>query len=96
MIILYGDHYPYGLSEEKQQLHFEDGVQKYKVPFIIYCDSHEFNLEIDRVCSTFDLLPTLSNMFELNVDNYYVGKVIFSEEQPTVYFYDRSWMNEQM
>lgn len=81
VIIMFGDHYPYGLKsdEAKSNILKEDGVDIYKVPFLIYNKELGIN-ESDTLCSTFDLYPTITNMFNLDSSDYYkVGKDVFDK-----------------
>lgn len=94
VIVVYGDHYPYGLSEQKQDLYFSDDIQKYKVPCIIYCKNKEISLKVDKLMSSFDLLPTITNLLGIESKGYHVGVDVFSDENSIVYFYDRSWLTE--
>ena len=52
--------------------------------------------ELKTVSSTFDLVPTIANLFDLDYDpRYYMGDDLFSEDyQSLVVFYDYSWKNE--
>lgn len=89
VLIIIGDHYPYGLSEEAQNELFNDDYRKYRTPFIIYSKDIEHEV-IEKSCSTFDILPTLANMFGLETKEYHVGRDIFSDNESVVYFSDGS------
>ena len=97
VIIVYGDHYPYGLSEESLKEYYTEDYTKYQVPMIIWSGNQEFNLELEKCCSTFDLLPTIANLFGLDASKtYHAGTDLFSDEGALVYFYDRSWLSDEV
>ena len=89
VLVLVGDHYPYGLNAEVQSELMPSDYKKFKTPFIIYTKDIEHK-EINKCCSTFDILPTLANMFGFEIKEYHTGKDIFSENDSAVYFSDGS------
>lgn len=89
VLVIVGDHYPYGLNTEAQSELMPSDYKKFKTPFIIYTKDIEHK-EINKCCSTFDILPTLANMFGFEIKEYHTGKDIFSENDSAVYFSDGS------
>ena len=89
VLVIVGDHYPYGLNAEEQSELMPSDYKKFKTPFIIYTKDIEHK-EINKCCSTFDILPTLANMFGFEIKEYHTGKDIFSENDSAVYFSDGS------
>lgn len=101
VIILYGDHFP--LKTEKQV--FLDYGDPYKnrsqgfnmniLPMIIY-NTEVKGSQISKVSSTFDLVPTIANLFDLDYDpRFYFGVDIFDTTQERVVPYaSLSWNNE--
>lgn len=89
VLVVVGDHYPYGLNAEAQSELMPSDYKKFKTPFIIYTKDIEHK-EINKCCSTFDILPTLANMFGFEIKEYHTGKDIFSENDSAVYFSDGS------
>lgn len=91
VIILMNDHYPYTLNQEDYEsvTNIKDVHEKQKGALYIWNPSLEHK-EIDRVSSTFDLIPTIANLLNLDVNyNEYVGNDIFDETQtPLVLFKD--------
>lgn len=64
------------------------------MPFIIYNSKQEPKV-ISKTSSTFDILPTLANLFDLDYDpRYYTGKDIFSNEDSKVIFSNGSWVTD--
>lgn len=74
VIVLTGDHYPYGLPDEVyQMLAGEEAVQepfwRYRNSFICWTAGLEEPMVVDEYCCTQDILPTLSNLFGLPYDS---------------------------
>ena len=60
---------------------------------IIYNAGSE-SKEIETYSSTFDLVPTVANLFNLNYDpRLYVGTDIFSTDENTVIFTNGDWIS---
>ena len=99
VIVMFGDHYPYGLSTDtiNSVLDYDTGVdfEAERVPFVIYnseLESKTFN----EYTSYINILPTLANLFDLSYDpRLYMGSDILSEDyESLVVFADGSWKNE--
>lgn len=72
VIAIFGDHYAYGLSQEviwdyDHKKGGESPLDIHKVPLLIYHQGIEPQV-FSQTFSTIDLLPTFSNMFNLNLD----------------------------
>lgn len=96
VIIIYGDHYPYGItSEENIDIVTDDAPYNInKVPLIIY-NSETPGKEVDKLGSTFDIYPTICNLFGLDYSkSFVVGNDLFSDEEGFVLFMDRSVLTE--
>ncbi len=98
VIAISADHYPYGLEtweyEELAGHELEDNFEIYKEAFFIW-NSETGSMDVDTLASTFDILPTLSNMFGLEYDSrFLVGHDIFSGADPLVLFKTHSFMTE--
>jgi phosphoglycerol transferase MdoB-like AlkP superfamily enzyme len=99
VIVLYGDHYPYGLSNNilKEALPYSIDVkyENERVPFVIWSEETE-GTTFTQYTSYVNILPTIANLFNLEYDSrYYVGSDLFSNEyQSLVVFADGSWKNE--
>ena len=62
-----------------------------RTPFIIY-EKNTPAMKIDKVTSSYDVLPTLVNLFGLDNDGtHYVGNDIFSDNGGVAIFADYSW-----
>src|SRR5690606_39148186 len=94
VIIFTTDHYPYTLKKKKYEAYtgITEDYQKMHSPLIIWSKVLE-PMQYDDLSSSFDLLPTLANLFQLDADYaYYPGYDLFQEDiEPIVLFKDYSW-----
>lgn len=98
VIVLAADHHPYFMEDEYmeemagQEL---DQFSLYKNNLIIYNSATEHE-QIDKVCNTIDVLPTVLNLFGINYDSrLIIGKDIFSTSEGLVIFADDSWLTDK-
>lgn len=97
VIVMFADHHPLKtsletLTEYTSEFDRSYGLNEDKTPLIIYNAASEAK-EIDTISSTFDLIPTVANLFDLNYDpRLYVGTDIFSEDEKTVIFTNGDWI----
>lgn len=94
VLFLYTDHYDHYVTTEGL-------LEKYKgtddtnlmgnVPSFVYAKDLEAK-KVDKVISTYDILPTIVNLFGLDSDGrYYLGNDAFSPNGGYVIFRDMSW-----
>ena len=100
VIVLYGDHYPYGISKNHISKVLDYNLDDYeveRVPFIIY-NSAEMPQERTEYTSYMNILPTLANLFNLDYDpRYYMGHDLFDKDyENKVVFADGSWKNDKV
>ena len=98
VIVLYGDHYPYGISKShlNEVLTYDlDDYETERTPFVIYNSEIEPK-KFDEYTTYVNILPTVANLFNLNYDpRLYVGTDLLSEDyESLVVFADGSWKNE--
>lgn len=99
VIVLFGDHYPYGLSTNtiNSVLDYDTGVdyESERVPFVIYNSKMEPKV-FKEYTSYVNILPTVANLFGLNYDpRLYMGTDLLSKDYKSlVVFADGSWKNE--
>lgn len=99
VIVMYGDHYPYGLSTDtiNTVLDYDTNVdyENERVPFVIYNNGIE-SKEFESYTSYINILPTIANLFDLDYDpRLYMGSDLLSKDyESMVIFADGSWKNE--
>lgn len=98
VIVLFGDHYPYGLKKDNLNniLPYDTKINNEvdRTPFIIY-NSESKGEKIYKYTSLVDILPTLLNLFNINYDpRLYLGNDIFSDYHDLVIFADGSWQDK--
>lgn len=99
LIAISPDHYPYGLTlneiSELAGKEIKTDVDLDKGIFILWSRGME-PVEIDKVCSSLDIIPTLSNLMGLEYDSrLLMGRDIFSDSEPLVMFSDRSFITDK-
>ena len=97
VIIITGDHYPYGLTlDEMNEIStFErDRVfEKFRMPFVLYNSTVKENIEIEKYAFSLDVLPTMLNLFGVKFDSrLLMGRDILSDAEPLIIFSDRSYI----
>lgn len=100
VIVLFGDHYPYGLSSYTDEMseylgyNVELNNDVDRTPLIIYNSAQEPKV-IEKYTSVIDVLPTIFNLFNMNYDpRLYLGNDIFSNYEDRVVFADGSWQDK--
>jgi phosphoglycerol transferase MdoB-like AlkP superfamily enzyme len=99
IIVIFGDHYAYGLEQDviweyDTDKNPETILNIHNVPLIIYNPELE-TAEFDNFFSTIDLLPTLSNMFGLNLDYQAImGDDAFNSVPNTILFSSTSFLTQ--
>ena len=98
VIALVGDHYPYTLTiDEVNELSDYERDEKIEVNrsnFILWNSEIE-TVEVDKVGSQIDVLPTLLNLFGVEYDSrLIVGKDILSDTPGLAIFSDHSWVSD--
>ena len=99
VIVMYGDHYPYGLSNKTINKVLDYDLSDYEVertPFVIY-NSVSTSKSFEQYTSFINITPTVANLFGLDYDpRLYMGSDILSDEyQSMVVYSDGSWKNEK-
>ena len=96
VLMLAPDHYPYGLDTESlnalagREL---DQFSVYQSCFLIWSADMETPIVIDKPVSSLDILPTVSNLFDLKYDSrLMMGTDMLSDIQSPVVFQDHSWL----
>ena len=98
VIVMFGDHYPYGISNSKLQSMFDYDISKNsevdRTPFVIY-NSETEGRKIDLYTTYINILPTIANLFNLDYDpRYYMGEDLFNENYSNrAIFANGSWQS---
>lgn len=100
VIVMYGDHYPYGLKNKdiSSVLTYDlDDYEVERVPMVIYNSTIKSEV-VEKYSSYINLTPTLANLFNLDYDpRYYMGTDVFSDDYLNmVAFADGSWKNSDV
>jgi len=98
VIVLFGDHYPYALSDKEfasiAKYDIDENQEVDRTPFIIYNSATDAQI-ITKYTSPLDYTPTLLNLFGIEYDpRHYLGNDIFSDYEDFVLFPDNSWQSE--
>ena len=97
VIVLFGDHYPYAISDREYNklapYEISNQLEVDRTPFIIY-NVNAKGIKIDKFTSPLDYAPTILNLFGIDYDaRLYIGHDIFSDYTDYVAFPDNSWIN---
>lgn len=98
VIVLTGDHYPYGLTEaEYNELAGEPvdtTFERFRNSFICYVPGME-PVVVEEYCSTVDILPTLLNLLGVSYDSRLLaGRDVLAEGVHLALLSDRSFLTE--
>lgn len=100
VIVISGDHYPYGLTldeiNELSTYERDDIFEKYHMPLLIWSGSMKESIKVDKIGTSIDILPTVLNLFGVEYDSrLLIGKDILSNSEPLVIFNDRSFITDK-
>ena len=98
VIVISGDHHPYGLTiEEREELAGADidpVFEDFRSTLMIWNSEME-PVQVDKYCSSLDVMPTLANLFGLEYDSRLVmGSDILSDSPALVMFSNRSYITD--
>lgn len=98
-VIFYTDHYNHYVTDSEILEKYKGTSDPYmmcNVPFFIYSKDMPAQT-VDKVVATYDVLPTIVNLFGLNCDGrYYLGNDAFCENGGYVIFPDKSWYDGEV
>ena len=102
LIVLSGDHYPYGLTIDKiNELNgseVETNFELYHSTLIMWNSAlaAQDPVIVEKPCYSVDVLPTLSNLMGVPYDSrLLMGHDIFSTASPLVVFANHSWLTDK-
>lgn len=100
VIMIFGDHYAYGIDNEDIWAYEDtykiddDELDIHNVPMIIVSDTTRLENVEQHYMSTIDIMPTIANLFDLNLDNRLVfGNDAFNDNHNIVRFADGSFIS---
>lgn len=101
MVVLTGDHAPYGLPEEDYETLAGDAVEEpfwqYRNSFICWTGGLEEPIVVDDYCCTQDILPTLLNLFGFSYDSRLLtGRDVLAECTHAALLKDGSFLTDRM
>ncbi|MBR5515584.1 MAG: sulfatase-like hydrolase/transferase [Clostridia bacterium] len=105
MIVLTGDHYPYGLTIEQYRelagFEVDEAFEKYRNAFICYIPGMEEKtgspaVIVNDYCSSVDILPTVLNLLGIDFDSrLLVGKDVLSDAPHIAVLSDQSFITSE-
>lgn len=103
-IVFFADHHPLNMDlnylydctpaidDDGTPIDRSEGMNEFRSPLVIYCPSILGDETFTDVTSTYDILPTVLNLYNLNYDpRFYLGTDYFSQQESIVYFPDGDW-----
>ena len=99
VILISGDHYPYGLTlqevNELSEVERDDNFEKHRSTALIWNSKMKEPIKIDKISSSLDLLPTILNLFGIEFDSrLLMGRDILSDNEPLVIYSNRSFITK--
>ena len=100
VIVISGDHYPYGLTldeiNEISTYERDDIFEKYHMPLLIWSGAMKEPIKVEKIASSLDILPTVLNLFGVEFDSrLLMGRDILSNSDSLVIFSDRSFITDK-
>lgn len=101
VVVIAADHYPYGLDYVYlNELFGEESSSRFvrdRNRLIIWSGCLEgMNIVVDDPVYSLDILPTLSNLFDVDYDSRLLpGRDVFSDTHPLVLWHDYSWITDK-
>lgn len=100
VIVLSGDHYPYGLEladmEELAGHSIDPEFELYRSTLIIWNAAMTQPVKVEKYCSSMDIMPTVANLMGVDYDSRLVmGRDILSDAPPLIIFKDYSFITDK-
>ena len=100
VIALAPDHYPYAMEELLSNTIGAEAVKwydLYKSNMILWSASMKEPVQVNKVCSSIDIVPTLCNLLGLNYDSrLYSGQDILSDSPGLMVFANKSFITDYL
>ena len=99
-IVLAGDHFPYGLTDEQysELIGYEiDKFSKFKSTLIFWVGGLEETIVVDEYCCNVDVLPTILNLWGFDYDSRMLaGTDVFSDGEHVAILIDKSFYTDKV
>lgn len=99
VFVCVADHFAYGLDEDTLvEYKGSEWALRQNTSFFIYCkDPSTPRMTVDKLCSNVDFLPTIANLFGLDVPDNLIGHDIFDDNyKGYVIFSNYGWLTDQV
>lgn len=99
LIVISADHHPYGLQNVKDELEAFTGTEMTDLDIqrncLIMWNSQMETINVEKTCSSIDILPTIMNLFGFEYDSrLFAGRDILSDSPSMVVFSNRSFITD--
>lgn len=99
VIALVGDHYPYTIPLNEintiSDYTKDEIIEVNRSKFILWNSEIEEPIQVEKVGSQIDVLPTILNLFGIEYDSrLIIGQDILSDKEGIAIFSDRSWISD--
>ena len=99
-IVLVGDHYPYGLTDEEYSEligYTVDDFSKYKSSLLFWVGGLEETIVVEDYCCNVDILPTILNLWGFEYDSRMLaGTDVFSDGPHMAVLIDKSFLTDKV
>ena len=101
VIVLSADHRPYGIANEEKELEAFTGRDLDEISLqencLIMWNSAMETINVEKTCSSLDIMPTLLNLFGFEYDSrLFAGRDMLSDSPSLVMFSDRSFIKDDV
>lgn len=99
VILISGDHYPYGLTldevNELSKVKRDDTFEKHHSTALIWNSEMKEPIKVEKISSSLDLLPTMLNLFGIEFDSrLLMGRDILSDSDSLVIYSNRNFITK--
>ena len=99
VIMISGDHYPYGLTlnevNELSSYEKDENFELHHMAFLLWNSKMEKPIKVTKYSESLDILPTMLNLFNIEYDSrLLMGNDILSDKEGLVIFSNRSFITD--
>lgn len=101
LIVISADHHPYGMKNVEEELEAFTGTEMSALDIqrncLIMWNSQMETINVEKTCSSIDILPTIMNLFGFEYDSrLFAGRDILSDSPSMVVFSNRSFITDEV